>query len=94
VIDGVAQLTKTGRRRLSGRYLAALRVHLRDGSGRDGVLAREVGQAALTGGLETLDLAVMHERAVITLASAHDFADLRNGALNLPRTPRGWACLG
>lgn len=78
--DGKAQLEKSSRARLSARYLAALRTFLgRKGPGSDG--AAGLGRAALARGLVTLDLAIMHEKAVVDLAAAHDFADLRNGAL-------------
>jgi signal transduction histidine kinase len=40
-----------------------------------------LGRAAVVGGLATLDLAVMHERAVVALASSHDFDNMRNGAM-------------
>ena len=78
--DGKPKSLQQGRARLSARYLAALRAHLRRKSpGSDG--AQGLGRAALAGGLVTLDLAIMHERAVVDLASTHDFADTRNGAL-------------
>jgi two-component system sensor histidine kinase DegS len=40
-----------------------------------------LGRAALTGGLGTLDVAIVHERALASLAQTHDFADTRNGIL-------------
>jgi signal transduction histidine kinase len=79
--EGSSKLKKSGRRLLSARYLAALDAHLAatklDGADR----ARSLGQAALDGGLATLDLAVMHGRAVAALAQSRNFADLRNGSL-------------
>lgn len=69
------------RRRLSARYLTALRSHLATTYSANGDGAQRIGRAALSDGLATLDLAVMHERAVIALAAAHDFGDARNGKL-------------
>jgi len=69
------------RKRLSARYLAALRTHLSPKSSGNGDRAQDLGRVALSGGLATLDLAVMHEQAVVSLASSHDFADPRNGSL-------------
>ena len=75
MIEGSPKLKKSGRRLLSARYLAALDAHLGarrlDGAGR----ARGLGQAALDGGLATLDLAVIHGKAVAALAPSHNFAD-------------------
>jgi len=72
---------KTARTRLSARYLTALRTHLlgkpRGPAGR----AQVLGRSALAGGLVTLDLAIMHEQAVVALAPAFDFAHPRNGVL-------------
>jgi signal transduction histidine kinase len=81
MIDGRSQLKGRGRRLLAARYVAALGAELGGHRpGRDGH-AKELGQAALDGGLATLDVAVMHGQAVSTLASSHNFADLRNGSL-------------
>jgi two-component system sensor histidine kinase DegS len=72
---------KNARTEFSARYLASLRAHLgatrRSGPGRADVL----GRAALTGGFGTLDVAIVHERALASLAQTHDFADTRNGIL-------------
>jgi signal transduction histidine kinase len=75
-------LMKNARKRLSARYLVALRVYLRHqgGSGNVG-RAQELGRAALAADLATLDLAVIHERAVESLASVHDFSNPKNGSL-------------
>jgi two-component system sensor histidine kinase DegS len=72
---------KDTRTRISARYLAALRTHLEKKNLGNGDSAQGLGRAALIGGLATLDLAVMHEQAVFTLAASHDFANTHNGAL-------------
>lgn len=71
---------KHARAKLSIRYLTALRNHL----GRKGasvVVARRLGRATLADGLATLDLALIHEQAVITLAGSFNFADASNDLL-------------
>jgi two-component system sensor histidine kinase DegS len=78
--EGKAPSMKNTRRRLAARYLTALRIHLgQNGQGNNGDHAQDLGRAAVAAGLVPLDLAVMHEKAVATLASSHDFADGRNG---------------
>ena len=72
---------KTIRRKLSARYLTALRSHLREVVPGRSERAQSLGRAISAGGLATLDLAVMHERALIALASSHDFTHVRNGFL-------------
>jgi two-component system sensor histidine kinase DegS len=72
---------KDAHTRLYARYLAALRTHLDKKNQVNGDLAQGLGNAALAGGLVTLDLAVMHEQAVFALAGSHDFANTDNGAL-------------
>ena len=80
MIEGNASLIKNVRKRLAARYLAALRTHLgQNGRGNNGDHAQDLGRAAVAAGLAPLDLAVMHEKAVATLASSHDFANGRNG---------------
>ena len=49
---------------LSGRYLAALRKHLRQGPRASLEPARGLGRQAVAIGLETLDVARIHERAL------------------------------
>ena len=75
------QLMTNARRRLSARYLAALRTHLGRKNSGNGDRAQSLGRAALTDGLATLDLAIMHERAVVALMASHDFGNGRNGML-------------
>ena len=78
--EGKAPSMKNARRRLATRYLTALRTHLgKNGRGHHGDHAQDLGRAALAAGLAPLDLAIMHEKAVATLAASHDFADGRNG---------------
>ncbi|MEO6004681.1 MAG: sensor histidine kinase [Opitutus sp.] len=74
-------MPKNLRRRLSSRYLAALTDHIR--GQRPGRLDRAelLGRAALAGGLRTLDVAIMHEKAVFALAPSCDFGNVRNGSI-------------
>lgn len=72
---------KDARSRLSVRYLTALRQHLGRRHPGPSASARKLGHAALSRGLVTLDLAIMHQQAVVLLAPAFDFAHTRNGAL-------------
>ncbi len=76
---------KKARTRLAARYLTALRTHLgkkSPGKGdHKGDRAQGLGRAALAGGLVTLDLAIMHEQAVVALASSRDFDSMGNGSL-------------
>ncbi len=50
---------------LSRRYQAALRKHLQHGRRADLQSARGLGSEALAGGLQTLDLAKLHERTLV-----------------------------
>ena len=52
---------------LSRRYHAALQSYLKDGPGSSMEAARELGRFAITQGLETLDMARIHEIALIPL---------------------------
>jgi len=52
---------------LSRRYQAALRKHLKHGTPASSEPAQWFGQQAMSTGLETLDLARVHEQALITL---------------------------
>ena len=71
---------KLARKELSARYLEALRKHLGQTGGRDGVAARHLGEAALAKGLEMRDVALMHQHAVATLTLPHKLASQSNGA--------------
>ncbi len=66
---------------LSARYLVALRSHLAHRSHGHGTDARALGRDVLAAGLDTLDLARMHERALTRLAATHDFRDVSNGLI-------------
>jgi signal transduction histidine kinase len=72
---------KNARKELSARYLTALRAHLGQKSSGNGNRAQGLGRAALAGGLVTLDLAIMHEKAIVGLTSSHDFTNTHNGSL-------------
>ncbi len=63
--------------RLSQRYVMALRTHLRPGARASLQPALELGRQAVGLGVETLELARMHERALTTL----DLANAKNGRL-------------
>src|SRR5437868_10687760 len=58
---------KAKRTELSRLYHAALREHLKQGDGTEMGPARELGRHAMTLGLETLDLARIHEIALVSL---------------------------
>ena len=53
--------------RLSQRYVTALRKHLKQGPRASSQLALGLGRRAVVLGLETLELARIHERALVTL---------------------------
>jgi len=55
---------------LSGRYVAALKKHLKQGPRASLETARALGHRAVADGLETLDVARIHERALATLEAA------------------------
>src|SRR5674476_324662 len=66
---------------LSQRYLAALRAHLSTRRPSGAAVARGLGRDVMTAGCDTLDLARMHEQALVALASSHDFVNARNGMI-------------
>jgi hypothetical protein len=55
---------------LPGQYLAALQKHLRQGPRASLASARALGRQAVANRLETLDVARIHERALVTLAAS------------------------
>lgn len=61
--------------RLSQRYVTALRKHLKPGSGASLQPALSLGRQAVASGVETLELARIHERALATL----ELSDGKNG---------------
>ncbi len=67
------QSKKPVRSGLAARYLKELRAHLGKKNSGNGDRAQGMGHAALAEGLETLDLALMHEYAMASLASSFDF---------------------
>lgn len=79
--DGDPLAASANRERLATRYLAALGTHLARPRPGPAAPAQGLGRAALAGGLVTLDLAIIHEQAMVALATTHDFAQTRNGAL-------------
>jgi signal transduction histidine kinase len=52
--------------KFSRRYQAALRTHLKQGRGASLASARGLGSQALAAGLQTLDLAKLHEQTLVT----------------------------
>jgi signal transduction histidine kinase len=62
---------------LSQRYVAALRQHLKQGPRAGSESAQGLGRRAMALGLETLDLARFHERALITLVLPGSSASTR-----------------
>jgi len=81
MIERNTRLMKNARKSLAARYLNALRANLSQKGPGNGDSAQGLGRAVLSAGLATLDLAVMHEEAVIALTPSHDFANTRNGLL-------------
>lgn len=66
---------------LSTRYLDALRAHLATCGQSRGLVARGLGREVIAAGLDALDLARMHERALTRLATTHDFPNAGNGLI-------------
>lgn len=67
--------------RLSQRYTAALRKHLKQGRQASLQPAQRLGRGAMASGLETLDLARIHEVALARLVLPSDSAAIREGLL-------------
>src|ERR1043166_4276833 len=57
--------------RLSQRYVTALRQYLKHGPRANLLPALRLGRQAVVLGLETLELARIHERALVTLELSH-----------------------
>lgn len=66
---------------LSRRYQAALQEHLEQGPRASPQSADALGRRALTIGLETLDLATIHEQALIALVSPSYPSGTRDGMI-------------
>ena len=67
--------------KLSRQYLAALRKHLNQGPRASLQPADGLGRQAMAGGLETLDLARIHEQALVTLVTPSYSAGTRDGMI-------------
>jgi len=67
----LANIMKQNLIRLSQRYAAALRKHLKQGPRASLQSARGLGRQTVALGLETLELARIHERALATLESSN-----------------------
>ena len=65
--------------RLSQNYRAALRKHLMDGEGANLAAAQKLGERAVRLGLETLDLAKIHEEALLVVMLPHHTARASEG---------------
>jgi signal transduction histidine kinase len=70
VADEFGQIMKHKLSALSGRYLAALQKHVRQSSRASLSPARGLGRQAAAIGLETLDVAKIHERALAALEAS------------------------
>ncbi len=81
--EGLSELAhmKLARKKLSARYLAALRTHLGQSGQSDGVIARRLGEIALAKGMIMRDVALMHQHAVATLTLPHHLATPSNGSV-------------
>ena len=66
---------------LSRRYQTALRKHLEQGARASPPSADRFGRQALAIGLETLDLAKIHEQALTALMSSNSSRRTRNGVI-------------
>lgn len=69
------------RTELSRKYHAELQDYLRHGAGADVTQAWELGREAIALGMETLDMARMHEIAVVTLVLPLDSSSSRNSLM-------------
>ena len=72
---------KTKLSSLSDQYMAALRTHLKKGAKANLHSACGLGRRALGIGLQTLDLARIHEQALTTLSSPSDSGGIRDGMI-------------
>jgi len=72
--------------RLSQHYGTALRTHLQPGARISSLPAQALGRQAAALGVETLELARMHEQALVSL----DLSKSKNGAL-IPLICCGWS---
>ena len=70
---------KRKRKALSNQYLAALRKHLARGTRASANSAERLGRQALSAGLGTLDLARIHEQALIALLASRSSVEPLDG---------------
>src|SRR5947208_133836 len=66
----------TTRNGLSANYLSSLRAHLKQRPAGSSARAENLGRRAAASGTAILDLAAIHQQAVLALAAKHDFAGL------------------
>ena len=74
-------MMKTKLSNLSDRYLTALQAHLKQGPKADLQSASGLGRRALDIGLQTLDVARIHEHALTALSTAGDALGNRDGMI-------------
>lgn len=77
----VPSAQKDIRHSLALRYHKALKAQLAQAGAESMRKATELGRSAQLGGLATLDLAIIHEQAVLALARRFDFTTRNNAAL-------------
>jgi two-component system sensor histidine kinase DegS len=66
----------TTRNGLSANYLASLRAHLKQRPAGSSARAERLGRRAVASGTAIVDLAGIHQQAVLALAATHDFTGL------------------
>lgn len=67
----------TPHRKFAAQYLASLRAHLAPRRSTGSQSARALGRTAVAAGVTTLELARLHNQAVLALADSHSLADPR-----------------
>ena len=72
--------------RMAGRYLAALRKHLKEGPRASLLPADGLGRQAMAIGLETLDMVKIHEQALTILVSPSLISRTRGGVIKRAST--------
>ncbi len=72
---------QTAHPRLFSHYVAILRSYLMDPVPDKVAAARSVGTLAVTANMSTLDLAILHQNAMVELADEFTFTTSRNGRL-------------
>lgn len=74
-------MIKKTTRGISQRYLAALRAYLRPRRPSSLRPASALGREIMAAGFDALELARMHEAALVELGDSHDFDNARNGLI-------------